>query len=135
MVQNPFKGLQEGINIRRVNGQTGVESQHVEAGALGHHESVANQGLTNPGRCGCSDIVRQFLVECLVITTIGGLIGVGGGIAGARAISHYADWKTVVSGSAVLLSLCVSFSVGLIFGLYPAIRAASIEPMEALRAE
>jgi putative ABC transport system permease protein len=81
------------------------------------------------------DIVRQFLVECLVITTIGGLIGVAEGIGGARVISYYAHWKTVVSGSAVLLSLCVSFSVGLIFGLYPAVRAASIEPMEALRGE
>jgi putative ABC transport system permease protein len=81
------------------------------------------------------DIVRQFLVECLVITVIGGVIGVGGGIGAAQAISHYADWKTVVAGSAVVLSLGVSVSVGLIFGLYPAIRAASIEPMEALRAE
>jgi len=81
------------------------------------------------------DIVRQFLVECLVITTIGGIFGVVGGITGARAISYFADWKTVVSGTAVMLSLVVSFSVGLIFGLYPAIRAAMIEPMEALRAE
>ena len=81
------------------------------------------------------DIVRQFLLECLVITTIGGLVGVGGGIGGARAISYYAQWKTVVSGSAVVLSLAVSFSVGLIFGLYPAIRAALIDPMEALRSE
>jgi putative ABC transport system permease protein len=81
------------------------------------------------------DIVRQFLVECLVITTIGGLIGVVGGIGAARAISHYATWQTVVSGSAVVLSLAVSFSVGLIFGLYPAIRAASVDPMEALRSE
>jgi len=81
------------------------------------------------------DIIRQFLVECLVITSIGGLIGVGGGIGGARAISHYADWKTVVSGSAIILSVCVSFTTGLIFGLYPAIRAASIDPMEALRSE
>lgn len=81
------------------------------------------------------DIVRQFLVECLVITSVGGLIGVAGGIAGAQAISAFADWKTVVSPSAVLLSVSVSFAVGLIFGLYPAVRAASIDPMEALRAE
>ncbi|MCJ7752529.1 MAG: FtsX-like permease family protein, partial [Armatimonadetes bacterium] len=81
------------------------------------------------------DIVRQFLVECLVITTIGGLLGVGAGIGAAQAISHYAGWKTVVAGAAVGLSLGVSVTVGLVFGLYPAIRAASIEPMEALRAE
>ena len=79
------------------------------------------------------DIIRQFLVECLVITMLGGLMGVVAGIGAAQAISYYADWATVVSTSAISLSLGVSVTVGLIFGLYPAIRAASIEPIEALR--
>lgn len=79
------------------------------------------------------DIIRQFLVECLVITVLGGLMGVVAGIGAAQAISYYANWATVVSTAAISLSLGVSISVGLIFGLYPAIRAASIEPIEALR--
>jgi putative ABC transport system permease protein len=82
-----------------------------------------------------ADIARQFLLECLVITSIGGLLGIGLGVEMARLIAEYARWRTVVSGDAVLLSLVVAVTTGIIFGLYPAIRAASIEPMEALRAE
>jgi putative ABC transport system permease protein len=81
-----------------------------------------------------ADIARQFLLECLVITSIGGLVGIGMGIEMARLISRYANWPTIVSGEAVLLSLVVATSTGLIFGLYPALRAASVQPMEALRA-
>ena len=80
-----------------------------------------------------ADIARQFLLECLVITSIGGLVGIGTGIEMAHLISRYANWPTIVSGQAVLLSLIVATTTGIIFGLYPAIRAASIQPMEALR--
>ena len=80
-----------------------------------------------------ADIARQFLLECLVITSIGGLVGIALGIEMANLISRYANWPTIVSGQAVLLSLVVATTTGVIFGLYPAVRAASIQPMEALR--
>jgi len=82
-----------------------------------------------------SDIARQFLLEALVITSIGGILGILLGIEMAGLISDYAGWRTVVSGQAVLLSLVVAVVTGVIFGLYPALRAAGIQPMEALRAE
>lgn len=79
------------------------------------------------------DIIRQFMLEAMVITCIGGLIGVVLGVGGARAISIYAGWRTVVSMQAIIISFGVSALVGIVFGLYPAIRAASVDPIEALR--
>jgi putative ABC transport system permease protein len=82
-----------------------------------------------------SDIARQFLLEALVITAIGGLLGIFLGVEMATLISQYAGWRTDVSGEAILASLGVAVVTGVVFGLYPAMRAASIQPMEALRAE
>ena len=82
-----------------------------------------------------SDIARQFLLEALVITSVGGVFGIVLGVERATVISQYAGWRTIVSGQAILLSLGVAVVTGVIFGLYPAMRAASIQPMEALRAE
>lgn len=79
------------------------------------------------------DIIRQFMLEALVITCAGGLIGVALGIGGARAISEYAGWLTVVSMQAVVVSFGVSALVGIVFGMYPAVRAAMVDPIEALR--
>ena len=79
------------------------------------------------------DITRQFLLEALVITCFGGLIGIALGIGLARAIAVYANWSTIVSAHAVVLSFGMAGMVGVVFGLYPAVRAASLDPIEALR--
>ncbi|NLN77227.1 MAG: FtsX-like permease family protein [Armatimonadetes bacterium] len=79
------------------------------------------------------DIVRQFMLEALVITCMGGLIGVVAGIGGAKLISDFAGWRTVVSMQAVIVSFSVSALVGVVFGMYPAVRAAMVDPIEALR--
>ena len=79
------------------------------------------------------DIIRQFMLEALVITCVGGMIGIAFGVGGAHAISIYANWHTVVSMQAIIMSFGVSALVGIVFGMYPAIRAASVDPIEALR--
>ncbi len=80
-------------------------------------------------------ITAQFLVEALLMTTGGGVIGVVIGAATSAAITAYAGWATSVSPFAVMLSLTVAMGVGLVFGLYPAIKAARLEPVDAVRYE
>lgn len=82
-----------------------------------------------------TNIIVQFLMECLVITSLGGAIGVGTGIILAKSISLYAHWTTVISITALVAALGVSMGVGVLFGLYPAWRAASVDPITALRYE
>jgi putative ABC transport system permease protein len=81
------------------------------------------------------DIWKQFLVEALTISLFGGIIGILFGFAVSRLVAFYAEWSTVVTGSSIAMSFGVSAAVGLVFGLYPAVRAARLDPVEALRYE
>jgi putative ABC transport system permease protein len=81
------------------------------------------------------DVLRQFLLEALLLSIIGGAMGVGLGLAGSRFIASTFNWPTHVSSNALLLAFGVSGSIGLIFGYYPARRAARLDPIDALRFE
>lgn len=81
------------------------------------------------------DILSQFLIEAVTICLIGCFIGVFCGLALARIISGYAAWRTVISVSSIFLAVGVSTAVGIIFGYFPARKAASLDPIEALRYE
>jgi putative ABC transport system permease protein len=82
------------------------------------------------------DILVQFLVEAIVLALIGGAIGIAMGMTGARVVASLDEQlRTVVTGDVILLSTGVSAAVGLLFGIYPAFRAARLNPIDALRYE
>jgi putative ABC transport system permease protein len=82
-----------------------------------------------------ADIVRQFLLEAMMISIAGGLLGIVFGFTMSRLIALTAGWSTIVSPSSIALAFTVSVSVGLVFGLYPARQAAQLDPIEAIRYE
>jgi putative ABC transport system permease protein len=77
----------------------------------------------------------QFLIEALVLSSLGGLIGVVAGLSATRLIGSFAGWQTLVSTPSLMLAFVVSLAVGLFFGFYPARRAARLDPITALRYE
>ncbi|MBI2428587.1 MAG: ABC transporter permease [Ignavibacteriales bacterium] len=80
-------------------------------------------------------ILTQFLFEAIVLSLLGGLIGVIVGILSSGLISRFAGWTTLVSPESILLSFIFSAAVGIFFGFYPARKAAQLNPIEALRYE
>jgi putative ABC transport system permease protein len=82
-----------------------------------------------------ADIVRQFLTEAIMISIAGGLIGIGFGFALSQIIASAAGWSTVVTGSSIGIAFGVSVFIGLLFGIYPAVQAAKLDPIEAIRYE
>jgi len=80
-------------------------------------------------------IIIQFLIETVVLSTVGGLIGIGLGVVIPVLITYFAGMPTVITLTSIVLPLVISLGVGMIFGLYPAMRAAKVDPIIALRHE
>jgi putative ABC transport system permease protein len=81
------------------------------------------------------DILTQFLIEAVTLALIGGTVGIVLGVGGSALLSFVAQWETLIAPGAILLAFLFSAGVGVFFGYYPARKAASLDPIEALRYE
>jgi putative ABC transport system permease protein len=82
-----------------------------------------------------SDILTQFLIEAVTLSSIGGVIGIICGVGASKILSAYAHWPTTISLSSIAIAFLFSAAVGIFFGFYPARKAAALDPIEALRYE
>jgi ABC-type antimicrobial peptide transport system permease subunit len=98
-------------------------------------ERTREIGLRKAIGAGQKDILAQFLIESVVLTSCGGLLGIILGGAAALAIAKILGWATYVSPASILLSTGFSISIGLLFGIMPARQAANLNTIEALRYE
>jgi putative ABC transport system permease protein len=81
------------------------------------------------------DIRMQFMAEAIAISLAGGIIGVALGYGISRAVAIFSGWSTIITGMSIALSFGVSSIIGLIFGIYPAVQASNLDPIECLRYE
>jgi len=81
------------------------------------------------------DVKTQFMIEAFTISAAGGMVGILMGVTIAKGVAFYAGWDTVVTFTSIFLATAVSVGVGLVSGMYPAARAAQLDPIEALRYE
>jgi len=82
-----------------------------------------------------ADILKQFLIEAVTLSSLGGLIGILLGLGTSTLLSRFAGWPTLTSINAILIAFLFSAAVGVFFGLYPAKKAAALDPIDALRYE
>ena len=98
-------------------------------------ERIREIGLRMAVGAGPTDVRRQFLAEAMLISLIGGVIGIAAGLGGAEALSYFAEWRTLVAPQAIALAFGFAAAIGVFFGFYPARKAARLDPIEALRYE
>ena len=101
---------------------------------IGVSERKREIGLRRSVGASRGDILLQFLLEALMISMLGGILGVGLGLAGINAVAAYQKMPVIFVGDALSLSLLLAVGVGLVFGIYPAWRASQVDPVAALRA-
>jgi putative ABC transport system permease protein len=82
-----------------------------------------------------ADVMTQFLVESIVMSCLGGMLGLALGFGGARVLGHFTGWSTAVAPGMIALAVGFSAAVGIFFGFYPARKAAALDPIQALRYE
>jgi putative ABC transport system permease protein len=81
------------------------------------------------------DVRWQFVIEAVVLSVAGGVVGVAAGLIAARGLSQYMRWSATISFGAVIGSVAVAAAVGIFFGWYPAKQAARLDPIQSLRYE
>ena len=81
------------------------------------------------------DIMLQFLIEAVTLSSMGGIIGIAVGLLISQAVSAVAKWPVLISVSAIVMAFLFSAAVGIFFGFYPARKASILDPIDALRYE
>ncbi len=99
------------------------------------HERTREIGIRKSVGADPWRVQTQFLIEAVVLSTLGGVAGVLAGVGTSRSISALAGWETLIRGRSLLFAFVVAVAVGLFFGFYPARRAARLDPIAALRYE